>query len=183
MGIREDIASLTKISGEDGTIAIGSVTVAYHCDKFNTRIIKGFEDTLGFEKARQLVHDTAESTAYDSLASFIASKTQDMSPKDALGVAFDLFKVLGYGCYQLLEDNGKGGKVKGSPVYTAEGWLENETKWNWEARKEPVCHVESGLIAAVWEIVNNLPKGSVRVNETACRAQGNPECMFEVEVK
>ncbi len=71
--------------------------------------------------------------------------------------------------------------MRGNTVYTAEGWLENQAKLGWERRKHPVCHVEAGIIAAAWEIVHGLPKGSVSVVESACRAMGDPTCEFSIE--
>ena len=182
MGIRDEMISILKINDENGSVMFGPVTVAYHCDTFNTRIIKGFEDTLGYEHARELVLTTTEISTYDPLSDMLNAKTQGMSFEDSLKVAFDFYRVIGCGSFELVELKGKGGKVKGV-TFTAEGWFEKETKWNWNARKEPVCHVEAGLIATVWEVLNKLPKGSVSVKETACKAVGNPECIFEVEVK
>lgn len=183
MNIREDIISKCAIDGKLGRIKIGSIDVAYHCDKFNTRIIKGFEDTLGYEKARDMIHKTSEETLLDAVSDYIKSSTSGMSPADVMKTIFEMFKTLGYGSFTVESDNDNSGKVNGSPVYTAEGWLENEVKYNWEARKNPVCHTEAGFIAAAWEIAHNLPKGSTKVTETTCRSMGANACEFTVEVK
>lgn len=117
MNIREDIISKCAIDGKLGRIKIGSIDVAYHCDKFNTRIVKGFEDTLGFEKARDMIHKTSEETFFDAVSEYVKSATSGMQPADIMKTIFEMFKTLGYGNFNVESDNGKSGKVTGSPVY------------------------------------------------------------------
>ncbi len=177
--IRDRVAQTMVIDAQKGRISIGDVNIAFHCDKFNTRIIKGFEDTLGYEKTRVLLFKVAEETTYDGFCGFLKEMMEGKSPIVAFSLANELFKTLGYGNFEVIEINGK---VRGNTAYTAEGWIENQAKWGWERRKCPVCHFEAGVIAAAWEIIHGLPKGSASVAERACRAMGDPTCEFSIEV-
>jgi len=183
MGTRETVMGMISINAEKSVIKLGEIEIAFHCDKFNTRIFRGFEDTLGFEKARDLIFASAHNTTYDNLTKFSSEIIKNMKPSDAIASFFELYKVLGYGNFTVLDvyANG-GGRVKGDPSYMAEGWLENQEKWHWAPRKQGVCHEEAGHIAAAWELAYNLKKGSVRVTETICKAAGGPYCEFQVEV-
>ncbi len=84
------------IDGQKGRISIGDINIAYHCDKFNTRIIKGFEDTLGYEKTRELLFKVAEETTHDSFSGFLKEMTADKSAPDAFSLANELLKTLGW---------------------------------------------------------------------------------------
>jgi len=182
MGTRENMIGMISINAERSVIKLGDVEIAYHCDKFNTRIFKGFEDTLGFEKARDLIFTSAHNTTYDNLVKIATGIIAGSKPADVIESLFELYKVLGYGNFMVQDAYENGGRVKGDPSYMAEGWLENQEKWHWTNRTQGVCHEEAGHIAAAWELAHNLKKGSVRVIETVCKAAGGPYCEFQIEV-
>ncbi|MCK5743585.1 MAG: hypothetical protein KAH30_02500 [Caldisericia bacterium] len=181
MSIRETIMNKISVNPEKSELRILGQLFSYHCDKFNTRILKGFEDTLGYEKAKELLFKSSESTNYDALKGMFEVITGD-TPEQKLDAIFEIYKVLGHGNVISKEISSNGGKIIAKSSYMVEGWLENEEKWNWGKRKQPICHDESGAIAAAFEIAYGLSKGSVKVDEVACSATGASECEFIVEV-
>jgi hypothetical protein len=182
MSVRETFIGKISLDPEKSELMVGEELFSYHCDKFNTRILKGFEDTLGFDKARDLLFTSSESTNYDALKGMF-DLIEGETPQDKLKSIFEMFKVLGHGDLYVKDINAKGGTITAKKSYMVEGWLENQERWHWSKRTKPICHDESGAIAAAFEIANGLDKGSVTVNETECSVTGASECVFNVEVK
>jgi hypothetical protein len=186
--IRDLLISTIKVYPERSRLEFGGCEVSFHCDKFNTRVVKGLEDVIGFEEAKNLLSATSEKTHYDMLKSFLIDgagkeKFSGLSPEDRLAAVFDVFKVFAYGAFNGKEVKAGGGKVTSPTSYVAEGWLENLERWKWKLRDNPVCHDACGQIAAALSIVYDKPIGTYKVNETRCRAKGDDICEFTVEVK
>lgn len=162
---------------------IGGTEVAFHCDKFNTRILKNMEDVMGYEPGGKLLREMAEHTTFALLKKFLldgpgAAHFSSLDPSDKVASIFELFKVLAYGALDVTELSASEGKFTSKTSYLAAGWLENQTKWNWEKRQKPACHDICGHIAATMAIVFGKPQGSYSVKESSCRAAGAAECIF-----
>lgn len=181
MSIREKLMGLMEVNAEKSELKVSGQLFAYHCDKFNTRILKGLEDTLGFEKARDILCKSAEETTYDTLTGMF-EVFDGSTPEEKLASIFEAYKVFGHGNVQIKEVSASGGIVTAKPSYMVEGWLENTERWNWGKRDKPICHDEAGSIAAAFEIAYGLSKGAVKVTETVCYVTGADACEFKIEV-
>jgi len=186
--IKDLLISTIKVYPEKSRLEFGGSEVSFHCDKFNTRIVKGLEDVIGFEEAKALLSAIAEKAHYEMLKSFLKNgagveKFSGLSVEDKLSAVFDIYKVFAYGAFDGKGMKADGGKVTSPTSYVAEGWLENLERWKWKLRDNPVCHDACGQIAAALSIVYDKPVGKYVVNETKCRAKGDDVCEFTVEVK
>jgi predicted hydrocarbon binding protein len=192
MGSIEDIKNgyvqSIKILADRSRIEAGGAEVSLHCDKFNTRILKGLEDVAGFEKAREIIATSAEKTTIDLLNKYLDSPNvkeafASFSVDDRLKTIFEIFKVLGYGALNVESVGETSGKFVSKSTYISEGWLENEKKWKWSKRNEPVCHDVIGYLQGALVIVYGKPPGTFSVKEITCRAKGDPRCEFQMEAK
>jgi len=180
-------AGTLNIDAERSRINIGNHEVSFHCDKFNTRIIKGYEDVVGFDDATRLLAASAEKATFKMFADFFADGAhQDafaaLSAEDRLATLFEIAKMLGYGAVQINTVSENGGEFVSASTYLAEGWLENQERWNWKVRKNPVCHDMNGFLQAAMAIAYGKEPGSYKVKETTCRAKGDEVCTFKAEV-
>ncbi|MBD3290937.1 hypothetical protein GF337_19175 [candidate division KSB1 bacterium] len=191
MGISTDIlssyADTLNFIPEKSRLELGSVEVSYHCDKFNTRILKNFEDVLGFDKGGMLLQKAAEFTTYEALKKFldqteIKANFDAMSTEDKTLTILEMFKIPAYGAIEISSLSPEKSVFISKSSYLAEGWLENKEKFNWEDRKQPVCHDICGHLCAVLSIVYDKPAGSFKMSETKCRAKGDDICEFVSEV-
>lgn len=181
MGVRETVLSNISINVEKSELKIGNEVFAFHCDKFNTRILKGLEDTLGFEKARELLFKSSEKTTLGVLKG-LGDILVGATVQEKLSSIFELYKVLGHGNIKVTEFGDTKSKVISDPSYMAEGWIENQEKWNWSRREKPICHDQCGAIAAAFELAFGKNPGQVKVVETTCHSMGSAACEFDVEV-
>jgi len=177
-----------KADAERSRLEFGGTEVSFHCDKFNTRIIKGLEDVVGFDEAKKLLAHQAEITNYDLLQKFLgegaaAEAFGALSPEEKLSAVFDIYKILAYGAFEGGGVGEGGGTVNSAHSYLAEGWLENMERWNWSLRDNPVCHDACGYIAAALAVAFGKPVETYAVSETKCRSKGDDVCEFAVEVK
>lgn len=191
MGVSNEVvtsyAETLNFIPEKSRLELGSVEVSYHCDKFNTRILKNFEDVLGFDKGSILLKKGAETTTYDALKKFlnqddIKANFDGLSPEDKVKTIFEMFKVSAYGALEVSSLSPEKSVFISKSSYLAEGWLENKEKFNWADRDLPVCHDISGHLCAVLSIVYAKPVGSFKIIETKCRAKGDDICEFVAEV-
>ncbi|MDZ7262269.1 MAG: 4-vinyl reductase [candidate division KSB1 bacterium] len=172
---------------ERSRLELGKVEVSFHCDKFNTRILKNFEDVLGVEKGGDLLQKTAERTTYEALKKFldsesVQSKFEALSHQDKAATLLEIFKIPAYGAIEIVTLAPEKSTFISKSSYLAEGWLENKRKWNWEDRQHPACHDIRGHLGAVLSIVYNQPIGTYTITETKCRAKGDTVCEFIGEV-
>ncbi len=185
--IVESYLKTFTIDAEHSRIRVGNHEVAFHCDKFNTRIIKGFEDVIGIEDSAKLLVASAEKTILQMFNDFFKDdvKTQfdSLSPEDKFATLIEMGKLLGYGAIDPATPTDKGGTFISPSSYLAEGWLENETRWNWKQRSTPVCYDMCGFIAGALAFIYGKPIGTYKVTETTCRAKGDSVCTFKAEVK
>lgn len=183
--IAEKFLATTEIDVPHSRIKMGGEEVAYHCDKFGTRIIKGLEDVMGYEKAAELISHSAAVTVTDLLTNFI-SKQPEWAGLDVAGklaAIFDIYKLLGAGAFTAEKTDGSSTKVTSKSSYIAEGWLENMARWRWDLRENPVCHDNCGYLRAAFALATGKSIDAITVKETECRAAGKDACVFEVGVK
>jgi predicted hydrocarbon binding protein len=170
-------------------LGLGGAAVAFHCDKFNTRILKNFEDVIGYEGGGELLFRMAERTTYSALERFLcagpaASVFGALDLRGRLEAIFELFKALAYGAVEIVELSPEKARFTSKTSYLAEGWLENKSRWNLDEREGPACHDIRGHLAAAMALSTGKPQGSYRTRETQCRAYKNATiCEFVVEVK
>jgi hypothetical protein len=181
------IESIT-ILADRSRIQAGGAEVSLHCDKFNTRIQKGLEDVAGFEKAREIIAVSAEKTTINLLNSYLSSPKakevfDSLSADDKLKAIFEIFKVLGYGALDAVGVSETSGKFISKSTYISEGWLENEKKWKWSKRNEPVCHDVTGYLLGALSVIYGKAPGTYKVKEVSCRAKGDAQCEFQMEGK
>jgi len=186
--VKELFLGTVKADAERSRLEFGGTEVSFHCDKFNTRIIKGLEDVVGFEEAKKLLAHQAETTNYALLETFLgegepAEVFGSLSPEEKLAAVFEIYKILAYGAFDGGAVGEGGGTVTSPYSYLAEGWLENMERWNWSLRDNPVCHDACGCIAAALAMAFGKPTGTYAVSETKCRSKGDDICEFAVEVK
>lgn len=176
-----------EIDAAHSRIRIGGHEVAFHCDKFNTRIIKGLEDVIGVDDARNLLVTSAENAAYKMFSDFLVgdhkASFDGLSPEDKIATLLEIGKKLGYGSATAKSVSDSGGEFSAPHSYLAEGWLENMDRWNWKLRENPVCSDMSGFLQAVLAFSFGKPAGSYKVTETTCKAKGDDACTFKAEVK
>ena len=137
--IKQGYVESIKVVADKSRIEVGGAEVSLHCDKFNTRIIKGLEDVVGFEKAQEILENSASKSTYDILNSYLSSTDiksafNGLSPEEKLKTIFELFKVLGYGAIEISSVSDSSGEFFSKSSYISEGWLENEKKWKWSKR-------------------------------------------------
>ncbi|MDX9723958.1 MAG: hypothetical protein RBU37_24625 [Myxococcota bacterium] len=170
-------------------LSLSGDRVAFHCDKFNTRILKNFEDVMGYEDGGKLLCDMAASTTYAALNRALvegenAAAFAALDLRGKLEAITEYFKLLAYGAIEIVELSPTQAKVVSSHSYLAEGWLENKKRWNLDERMGPACHDLRGHLAAAMCICTGRPLGSFHCTETLCRAYKNGErCEFTVEVQ
>jgi len=172
-----------SFDAERSRLEIGGTEVAYHCDKFNTRILKNIEDVMGYEDGSKLLREWAEKTTHESLESFLGkdSEFQALDPRGRMETILEIFKILAYGAISI-KSFGETGAVFTSPhSYLAEGWLENRKAWGWTLRQGPACHDMCGHLAAAMCIAFGKPVGSFLAQETSCRTMDAAECVFEIK--
>lgn len=181
--------STLSFDSQHSRLDIGGTAVAFHCDKFNTRILKNFEDVMGYQEGGQLLASTAERTSYVALEHFLGSGAgaTQFAPLDLaerLEAICELFKVLAYGAISLVEATPERCVFESATSYLAAGWLENRERWHLDEREGPACHDVRGHLAAAVALAAGKPEGSYMVSETGCRAyQDGPVCRFVAEVK
>jgi hypothetical protein len=183
--IVEKTKAAIKIDADLARITIAGQEVAYHCDKFATRIIKGLEDILGVEKASELLANSAATTTLE-LNQALVKLEPDW---DKLGVPqrlekiFEIYKLLGFGAVKAEKMDGSSTKVTSKSSYLAEGYLENMQRWMWPIREKIFCHDMCGYLQSAWALATDKPLGAFAVKETQCRTTGADQCVFIVEVK
>lgn len=171
---------------EKSTLSLGGTPVSFHCDKFNTRILKNIEDVMGYEDGSRLLKKWAAQTTYEALTRFLvegpgAAHFSGLDPKARLEAIFELFKVLAYGAVKIVSVDEKKAVFSSATSYLAEGWLENKKNWGWETRHGPACHDLAGHLVAAMALAYGKPFTAYAARETSCRTEGHPECVFEVE--
>ncbi len=107
-------------------LSIGGSEVSFHCDKFNTRIRKNFEDVLGNESAGTLLFEMAERTTYEWFKTYLAGPSvgpsfQGLSPREQAEVILQLFGVLAYGAVAIEEISEQRALFTSKHSYLAEG--------------------------------------------------------------
>jgi len=167
-------------------LTIGGSNVAFHCDKFNTRILKNIEDVMGYEEGSALLKGWAMKTSFRELRKFLvdgpgAGIFSALDPRGRMEAQFEMFKVLAYGAVEIDSLSELGGTFRSRTSYLAEGWLENKSAWGWELRRGPACHDMCGHIAAAMCLAYGKPEGSYKVSESSCRTVGSEDCVFEAE--
>lgn len=180
---------LMEFDASRSNLSIAGTAVSFHCDKFNTRILKNLEDVMGYERAAQMLCNMAEKTTYDALKYVLdetdAGKDIKALPKKEQVEAFlDLFKALAYGAIVINEYSADRAVFSSDHSYLAEGWLENQERWNLDEREGPACHDIRGHLAAVMALVEDKAPDAYAVVETSCRAfKDGKVCEFIAEVK
>ncbi len=170
-------------------LEIAGGPVAFHCDKFNTRILKNFEDVIGYERGGDLLYRMAECTTYASLQRFLCAGAgapffSGLELRARVDAALELFKVRAYGAVEIADFAPEKIRFTSKTSYLAAGWLENKERWNLDEREGPACHDIRGHLAAALAVATGKPVGAYRVVETQCRAYKNaPICEFVAEVK
>ncbi len=173
------------VDPEHSRIKFGAADIAYHCDKFATRITKGLEDVLGIEKTSALLNQSA---AESNFANFQAGLSVDdtfsnMSVPEKMDVILAIYNVLGHGAITLEKNDGTSTKAHSKHSYLAEGFIENMEHWQWKKREEPFCHEMCGDLRAAFASATGKDLSDITVKEIQCRTMGSDECVFEVEVK
>ncbi|MGC8880525.1 MAG: hypothetical protein ACP5R2_15025 [Anaerolineae bacterium] len=182
--ITRRIQAATEIDPERSRICLAGHEVAYHCEKFSTRIIRGLEDVLGVEEANALIQQAAAESLYRLLTELSQAEASWASSarSERLAFIFEIFKMLGYGALNVAEANGNRTKVTSLNSYLAEGFFENAGQWRWSKRGAPFCHDMCGYLRAAFAVSDGVPLDRVAVKETTCRTMGAELCTFEVEV-
>jgi hypothetical protein len=127
------------------TLKLGGVGVSFHCDKFNTRILKNFEDVMGYEDGGMLIRTAAARTSFAFLSQFlttpdIAPSFAAMDPSGRLETIFEIYKALAYGAIRVQDVARTSAVFVSDTSYLAEGWLENRERWHLDEREGPACH-------------------------------------------
>lgn len=189
MGARDKLLESTDYDAERARLSFGAHEVSYHCDKFNTRVIKGLEDVIGYEDAHSILEKTAGESTIKLIGDFFENTDASdefaelESPDDKLNYIFEVFKAGGYGAFEISSADENGGEITSPSSYIAEGWLENMERWKWPRRENPVCHDSCGYISAAFSIAFDKDELSYKTAETTCRSCGDDICTFKVEVK
>jgi hypothetical protein len=185
-GIVKAFLDTLGFDGSKSILTIGGTDVAFHCDKFNTRILKNIEDVMGYEEGSLLLKKWASQTTYAAFRKFLSegSGSAGFSTLDAKGkleAQLEMFKVLAYGAVRITKFNAESCVFSSRTSYLAEGWLENKAAWGWGLRMGPACHDMCGHLSAAMSLAFGKPEGAYVVQETACRTMGADECVFEAE--
>ena len=183
-GFIRQIQAAVEIDPDRSRIRLAGHEVAYNCEKFSTRIIRGLEDVLGVEEANALIQRVAAESLYRPLTELPQAEAgwPSWARSERLALIFEIFKMLGYGVVSIAETNGNRTRVTSPNSYLAEGFLENAEQWRWSKRSAPFCHDMCGYLRAAFAVSDGVPLDRVTVKETACRTMGAELCIFEVEV-
>ena len=183
--IVEKLQASVKVDPARSRISVAGEEFAYHCDKFATRIIRGLEDVLGVDKARDLIARSAAQTYLDTINSFAAPMPEwkSASVVDKLEAMAESWKTFGFGAVTYDKMDGSSTTARSASSYLAEGYLENMERWKWPVRKTPFCHDQVGYLQAAFAAATGKDLSAIKVTETQCRSTGADMCVFEVEVK
>jgi len=178
------IQASAEIDPARSRIKLAGSEVAYHCEKFSTRIIRGLEDVLGIEEANALIQQAAAESLYEPLSETLGSQPgwETMPRSERLALIFAVFKMLGYGSVSIATANGNVTQVVSPNSYLAEGFFENAQQWRWSKRTTPFCHDMCGYLRAAFAVSDGVSLDKVKVTETTCRTTGAEICTFQVEV-
>jgi hypothetical protein len=53
--VKEAFLGSVKADADKSRLEFGGTEVSFHCDKFNTRVVKGLEDVVGVDDAHKLL--------------------------------------------------------------------------------------------------------------------------------
>jgi hypothetical protein len=169
-------------------LSLAGTDVSFHCDKFNTRILKNLEDVMGYEAGARVLRETAAQSSRDLLARFLnepclSGTWQALDLRSRLEAILELFKVMAFGAIRVVDIHQTGATFASPTSYLAEGWIENRDRWRLDAREGPACHDICGHLAAAVSLTHDVPLARVTVTEQACRAfRDARECEFIAEV-
>jgi predicted hydrocarbon binding protein len=183
--IAEAFRASIRIDADRSRITIGGCEVAFHSDKFATRIFKGLEDVLGVESAAEILKDSAAQCITDLLANFLRSQAgwSKMAVDERLIAILEIYKLLGYGAVKLEKFDGGSTTASSDSSYVAISFLQNNKNWNWPLRKTPFCSDMCGYLQAAFALATDKNLESYDVVEKECRSQGKDVCIFQVEAK
>lgn len=182
--IIERLKSTITIDADHSRIKISNTDIAYHCDKFATRITKGLEDVLGFEETVALINKYTAESMMSTLEPLAKAPTFTALPvSEKLDTLLEIYKMLGNGAVTLEKSDGTSTKAHTKYSYLAESFIENMDRWQWKFRSEPFCHEMSGNLCGAFAISTGKELANISVKEVKCRTMGADECVFEVEVK
>ena len=180
---------LQKFDYSTSELSIAGTAVSFHCDKFNTRILKNLEDVMGYDKAASMLFEKAQKTTYDSFKHImdeteVGQDINAFSKKEQIEAFLEIFKALAYGAIKIVEYSPERSVFSSEHAYLAEGWLENKKKWMLDERDGPACHDIRGHLAAVMALVEGKHFDAYTVKETQCRSfEDGTICEFVAEVK
>jgi hypothetical protein len=166
----------------------GESDVSFHCDKFNTRILKNLEDMMGYEAGGRVLRETAAQSSRDLLARFLNEPGlngtwQGLDLRSRLEAILELYRVMAFGAIRVVDVRQSGATFASATSYLAEAWIENRSRWHLDAREGPACHDICGHLAAAVSLTIDVPLARVKVTETTCRAfRDARECEFVAAV-
>lgn len=179
---------LLEFDQEKSKLSIAGTAVSYHCDKFNTRILKNLEDVMGYKRAGEMLSKMAAKTTYDAMK-YVLNETEagsdikTLTKKEQIEAFLEILKALAYGSIELVEYDSSKAIFQSKHSYLAEGWLENEKRWKLDLREGPACHDIRGHLSAIMAMVEGKPLNTFTVQETSCRTfEDSPVCKFVAEV-
>lgn len=179
---------LKEFDQKKSKLSIAGTPVSYHCDKFNTRILKNLEDVMGYARAGEMLSKMAQKTTYDSMK-YVLDETEvgadikTLGKKEQLEAFLEILSALAYGSIELVEYSTNLSTFQSKHSYLAEGWLENKKSWKLDEREGPACHDIRGHLSAIMALVEEKPIEAYSVKEITCRTYENaPICKFIAEV-
>jgi len=179
---------LMEFDGEKSKLSIAGTAVSFHCDKFNTRILKNFEDVMGYSRAGEMLAKMAQKTTYDAMK-YVLNETdaganiKALGEKEQLEAFLEILSALAYGSIKLVEYGDNLITFQSEHSYLAEGWLENKKRWKLDEREGPACHDIRGHLSAIIALIKGKPFDAYTVQEITCRAhQDAANCKFIAEV-
>jgi hypothetical protein len=172
------------LDAETSRMSLGKLEIAYHCERFATRVTKGMEDIIGIDQAAEMIRNAAATNMYDSMINGIGSYPQflAMSIPQRLDTYIGIYKVVGFGDIDVDDASGCSTMAHSHHSFLAEGYLENMAAWQWKPRQVPFCHEMCGYIQALFAIATQKELAAITVRETECRTMGKESCIFKVEV-
>ncbi len=147
-----------------------------HCHHYLTLYTQLAED-VEFVDGRKLLADVAEDSFYRVLKDYFANHNLTELHK-RVAIAEQYFGAMGLGQMKVKFVGHESGEVELLHSHLDEGWVKK-----WGETDKPINHVGRGYIAAMFALLNEMPRGSYVVNEVQSLAQGADVSIFNVVMK
>jgi len=144
-----------------------------HCHHYNSLLHRAIARTPYID-GKKFIYETSSKEFYNTIKQ-ICSKKGVSGGKNAINVAEELYKTLGFGDLDMSGLTQHGGKVVSYASHLATGYL---TKWG--RQNIPVDDFGKAYAAATWAVAFNGNVQNCNIKQTKCLSCGDSVGEFEI---